>query len=102
MKKSIKWWIVLLVLVSVMCVGFLAMVGYEKLLRGGPSGEIQLNTRKLDNLAAFLGIDIQDVDEAVAEKIGLGSDSISPELLDTNCKISGKASESNLCSTRPT
>ena len=77
LKKRIKWWVALMALVAVIMLGLIGVIIFDKLLRAGPDGELSLNLKKVENLAAFLGISIQAVDSDAARALGYRNGAVS-------------------------
>ena len=74
LKTSVKWWTMGLGLVAVIAFGLVAINVFEHLLQGGPDGQVQINEKKLESLMAFLGAEIQDLQDGMGQAFGLRSD----------------------------
>jgi len=75
-RRRLKWWTgVLLALTGVVALGLVAMVAYPNLLPEVIREKIASITSKVQSSTAYLGVEIQDLNESMAEALGLRTSS---------------------------
>lgn len=69
--KTLKVLAVIFGIITVVASIDLAGLVLDKLLKGAPGGELQINPHKLEALKNFLGLDLLPIDEEIVEELKL-------------------------------